>query len=81
MWSFTFSWAAVAAAAIIWLQSAAPAGYRVWQYTLIAAVTALIGGIAIRTVIAISRHQLLPHQPAAPTADPVSSEPADTLTR
>jgi tellurite resistance protein len=81
MWSFTFSWAAVAAAAIIWLQSAAPTGYRVWQYTLIAAVTALIGGIAIRTVIAISRHQLLPHQPAAPTADPVSSEPADTLTR
>jgi tellurite resistance protein len=72
MWSFTFSWAAVAAAAIIWLQSAAPTGYRVWQYVLIAAVTALIGGIAIRTVIALSRHELLPHQPAAPTAQPVS---------
>jgi tellurite resistance protein len=72
MWSFTFSWAAVAAAAIIWLQSAAPTGYRVWQYVLIAAVTALVGGIAIRTVIAISRDQLLPHQPAAPAAEPVS---------
>jgi tellurite resistance protein len=71
MWSFTFSWAAVAAA-IICLQSAAPTGYRVWQYVLIAAVTALVGGIATRTVIAISRHQLVPHQPAAPTAHPVS---------
>jgi hypothetical protein len=27
-WAFTFSWAAVAAAAIIWLQSLQPAGYR-----------------------------------------------------
>jgi hypothetical protein len=35
-------------------------------------VIALFGGIAIRTVIALSRHQLLPHQPAAPTAQPVS---------
>ena len=75
MWAFTFSWAAVAAAAIIWLQSAPPPGYRVWQYVLIAAVTALIGGIAIRTVIAISRHQLLPHQHAAPAAQPVSPDP------
>jgi len=66
MWSFTFSWAAVAAAAIVWLQSAAPVGYRIWQYVIIAAVTALVGGIAIRTVIAISRHQLLPRPPATP---------------
>jgi tellurite resistance protein len=65
-WAFTFSWAAVAAAAIVWLQSLHPAGYRVWQYVLIAAITALVGGIAIRTVIAISRHQLLPH-PTHPT--------------
>ncbi|HEX4088316.1 MAG TPA: hypothetical protein VHZ33_06335 [Trebonia sp.] len=71
MWSFTFSWAAVAAAAIIWLQSAAPVGYRVWQYLIIAAVTALIGGIALRTVIAISRHQLLPHPTPAPAPTPV----------
>jgi tellurite resistance protein len=67
-WSFTFSWAAVAAAAIIWLQSAAPAGYRIWQYVLIAAVTALVGGIAVRTVIAIARHQLLPRPTATPAA-------------
>jgi tellurite resistance protein len=69
-WAFTFSWAAVASTAIIWLQSGQPPGYRVWQYVLIAAVTALVGGIAIRTVIAISRHQLLP--PNGPWTPPVS---------
>jgi tellurite resistance protein len=67
-WAFTFSWAAVATTGIIWLQSTHPAGYRSWQYVLIAAITALVGGIAIRTVIAISRHQFLPRPPAAPPA-------------
>jgi tellurite resistance protein len=67
-WAFTFSWAAVATAGIIWLQSAHPAGYRVWQYVLITAITALIGGIAIRTVIAIARHQFLPRPQPAPSA-------------
>ncbi len=62
-WAFTFSWAAVVTTAIIWLQSTQPAGYRVWQYVLIAVITALIGGIAIRTVIALSRHQFLPRPP------------------
>jgi tellurite resistance protein len=67
-WAFTFSWAAVVTASIVWLQSTQPAGYRVWQYVLIAAITALVGGIAIRTVIAIGRHQFLPRPPAAPSA-------------
>jgi tellurite resistance protein len=66
-WAFTFSWAAVATAGIIWLQSTRPAGYRIWQYVVVAAVTALIGGIAVRTVIAISRRQFLPRPPAAPS--------------
>jgi hypothetical protein len=74
--AFTFSSGAVVAAAIVWLQSTQPPGYLGWQYVLIVGVTALIGGIAVRTVIAISRHQLLPQlQPpppnrAAPTAAP-----------
>jgi tellurite resistance protein len=76
-WAFTFSWAAVATAGIIWLQSAHPAGYRVWQYVLIAAITALVGAIAIRTVIAIARHQFLPRPPASPSAaTPVSPSAA-----
>jgi tellurite resistance protein len=67
-WAFTFSWAAVATTGIIWLQSTQPTGYRIWQYVLVAAITALVGGIAIRTVIAIGRHQFLPRPPAAPAA-------------
>jgi tellurite resistance protein len=58
-WAFTFSWAAVVGSAIVWLQSTQPAGYRSWQYVLAAALTAFIGAIAIRTVIALSRHQYL----------------------
>jgi tellurite resistance protein len=75
-WAFTFSWAAVAAAAIIWLQSIQPAGYRIWQYVIIAAITAFIGGIAVRTVIAICRHQFLPHPPIAPRDAVRSASPA-----
>ena len=68
-------YASLAAAAIVWLQSAAPAGYRIWQYVLIAAVTALVGGIAIRTVIAISRHQLLPRPTTAPATPAAVPQP------
>jgi tellurite resistance protein len=79
-WAFTFSWAAVASTAIIWLQSGQPPGYRVWQYVLIAAITALIGGIAVRTVIAISRRQLLP-RPAAAAQPANQASPASAATR
>jgi tellurite resistance protein len=75
-WAFTFSWAAVVTAGIIWLQSTQPAGCRVWQYVLIAAITAFIGGIAVRTVIAIGRHQLLPRPSAAPSNATESPPPA-----
>lgn len=79
-WAFTFSWAAVASTAIIWLQSGQPPGYRVWQYVLIAAITALIGGIAVRTVIAISRRQLLP-RPAAAAQPANQASAASAATR
>jgi tellurite resistance protein len=74
-WAFTFSWAAVVGSAILWLQSTQPAGYRSWQYVLAAALTAFIGAIAIRTLIAHSRHQYLPGPPAAA---PGAAGPAGT---
>ncbi|TWP38320.1 TDT family transporter [Leekyejoonella antrihumi] len=74
-WSFTFSWAAVDAIGIVWLQSTQPVGYRIWQYLLIAAVTVLIGGIGARTVRAILRGQLLPAQPSTPATPPVRALP------
>lgn len=78
-WAFTFSWAAVVTAAIVWLQSEQPPGYQVWQYVLTAAITAFIGAIAVRTLIAIGRRQLLPRTPAPERASasptPVTTAP------
>jgi tellurite resistance protein len=59
-WAFTFSWAAVATAGIHWLNITKPSGYRVYEYLVLAAITALIGAIAVRTLVAIGRGQLLP---------------------
>ncbi len=64
-WAFTFSWAAVASVALIWLQDGHIAGYRIWQYGILTLITLLIGGIAARTVLALTRRQLLPRPAAA----------------
>jgi tellurite resistance protein len=65
-WAFTFSWAAVATTGLVWLQATHVAGYEVWQYVDLAAITVLIGAISARTVHAIGRRELLPGP--APTA-------------
>lgn len=70
-WSFTFSWAAVDTAGIVWLQSTQPVGFRAWQYLLIIVITVLIGGIAVRTVIALGRGSLLPAGPSNDSPAPV----------
>jgi tellurite resistance protein len=68
-WAFTFSWAAVASTAVHWLHA-----YRLtgWEYLVLAAISVLIGGIAIRTLVALGRRQLLP-RPAAAAAPVVSA--------
>ncbi len=72
-WAFTFSWAAVASTALFWIPSARIPGGRFDSYLVLAAISLLVGGIAARTVMAISRHTLLPPAPPAPHA------PADPL--
>ena len=59
-WAFTFSWAAVGTAALHWTDAGNPPGHLVYTGLLLAAVTALVGGIAVRTVVALVRRQLLP---------------------
>jgi tellurite resistance protein len=59
-WAFTFCWAAVATTALHWLGDTRPGGCAVWEYVVIAAITTLIGAIAVRTAIAIGRRQFLP---------------------
>ena len=76
-WAFTFSWAAVAAVTLIWLQDGHAAGYRFWQYLVLAAISLLIGAIAFRTIIAVARRQLLPREKATiPAEMPQSADHA-----
>ncbi|NMH77460.1 TDT family transporter [Pseudonocardia xinjiangensis] len=67
-WAFTFSWAAVANVAMHWVNGTRPSGYVMYHYVVLAAITVFIGGIAVRTVIALGRHQLLPRPPRASPA-------------
>jgi tellurite resistance protein len=64
-WSFTFPPANMALFGLRWLDLEHPAGSSAYAWILIAAVTALIGAIAARTVVAIARGQLLPSRGAA----------------
>jgi tellurite resistance protein len=69
-WAFTFSGAAVTFSGLFWLGIARPDGWRVESYVMLALITTLIGAIAVRTVIAISRRELLPVPGAAAAAAP-----------
>lgn len=59
-WAFTFSWAAVASVGVHWLNELAPPGRQIGQYALLAAATLLVGGIAVRTAVALLHGRLLP---------------------
>ncbi|WP_327233272.1 TDT family transporter [Streptomyces sp. NBC_01317] len=59
-WSFAFSWAAVVTTTLHWNELGRPDGHTVYTYLLLAAITAFVGGIAARTVLALVRRQLLP---------------------
>jgi tellurite resistance protein len=58
-WSFTFPPANMALFALRWLQLEHPRGETVYAWLLVAAVSALVGSIAARTVVAVARGQLL----------------------
>lgn len=58
-WAFTFPAAAVVTAALHWLALDAPPGRDLWSYLLIGALTALVAGVAIRSVLALRRGELV----------------------
>jgi tellurite resistance protein len=64
-WAFTFPPANMALFALRWLVFEHPAGAAAYAWVLVAAVTALIGAIAARTVVALARGRLLPVLAAA----------------
>ncbi|MFF7212910.1 TDT family transporter [Streptomyces sp. NPDC008238] len=69
-WAFTFSWAAVAAVAVHWVERQRTPGAAAYTYVILAAITVLIGGIALRTVVALARRQLLPPAPPPQATQP-----------
>jgi tellurite resistance protein len=67
-WAFTFSWSAVATTALHWISGYQPPGHRVYAFLVLAAISALIGGIAVRSIVAAARGRFLP--PHTPPATP-----------
>lgn len=66
-WAFTFGWAAAGTVTLHWLGGLRPAGYAGYAYLVLAAITALVGGIGLRTLAAIWHRRLLAAPaPAAP---------------
>ena len=61
-WSYSFPYAATAGNAIIWLGVEHTPDRSTWTYLLLAAITAFIGWLAIRTIIAVAHHRFLPRQ-------------------
>jgi tellurite resistance protein len=63
-WAFTFSWAAVATSVLHWLHILRPPGHLVYGYLTLTAITLLIGGIALRTVLAALTVSRTPARPS-----------------
>lgn len=59
-WSFTFPSAAVAADALHWIALERPASPVVLVYVALAAISVLIGGIALRSLVALRQGAFLP---------------------
>lgn len=72
-WAFTFSWTAVAGAALFWIASSRFVGDRAASYLVLTAITALVGGIAARTLMAARQERLLPACAASEPAVGVGS--------
>jgi tellurite resistance protein len=82
-WAFTFSWAAVTFAGLFWLGVTHPTGWRAESYVALAIISAFIVAIAVRTVGALRRGQLLPAspQPVKSLSDPATLLDSDAMAK
>jgi tellurite resistance protein len=71
-WSFTFTAAAGAIDALLWLAATRPAGAAAYAAVVLGLVTLIIAAIAVRSVIAIARGQFFP--PRAPAGARAATE-------
>jgi tellurite resistance protein len=65
-WAFTFTLAAAATDALLWLAATRPAGTTAYAAILLGLISLLVAAIAVRSVIAIVRGQFFPPRVAAP---------------
>lgn len=77
-WAFTFSWAVVASTLLYWIALGHTSAGKLLSYLVLAAITLLVGGIAVRPATALLRRSLPPPPPigAAPPAAPTAAAPA-----
>jgi tellurite resistance protein len=59
-WAFTMPWAATVADALVWMNITHLKGGAILSYVLLAGITVLIGGIGIRSAIALLQGKFLP---------------------
>jgi tellurite resistance protein len=59
-WSFAFPYAAAATFALHWLNYGRPAGYTVWAWIVLLAITAFIAALVVETTAALAHHRFLP---------------------
>jgi tellurite resistance protein len=59
-WAFTFAYAAVAITALRWIHVEHPAGTTFLGYTVLGVITLFIGGIAVRSLVALQQGRFLP---------------------
>ena len=75
-WSFTFPTAAVGLDGVQWLQTTRPTGFTAYTAIVLGIVTAVVGSIAYRSILALSRHQFFPVTPATTVAAEAASKDA-----
>ncbi len=59
-WAFSFAWSSVATTALHWIDQTHPTGQPLCTAAVLIAITALVGGIGTRTIVAIIGERLLP---------------------
>jgi tellurite resistance protein len=64
-WAFTFAWAAIAETGLIWIEINRPAGCAAVAWLIVAAISRLVVGLAVRSLVALARHQFIP-SPVSP---------------
>ncbi|WP_275414230.1 hypothetical protein [Asanoa ishikariensis] len=65
-WAFSFAYAVVANVTLIWINMGRPAPHLALSWLVIGLITLLVGGIALRTLVAVARGRYLP-RPTPPT--------------